>query len=196
MRSDWSAPFAGSPAHTCTASFPRRQMISSFFLLCAWAGVVMPFCAYMSFSQYSRSSARFTRTSPKRRQSITQAKVGNIPARVWRQRPMMSSKALCGRSNQRVNFATFHEDGSATYKFKSMARSFGYIFRLPVVIAISGPELLVGLRHGCSPGRGKKRVPFFAAQGNRKRLDASPQSIRPCSSQDGLNLRRMLEQPG
>jgi hypothetical protein len=37
---------------------------------------------------------------------------------------MMGSKALGGRSNQRVNFATFHEDGSAAYKFKSMARSF------------------------------------------------------------------------
>ena len=51
-------------------------------------------------------------------------------------------------------------------------------------------------RHGCSPGCGKKRVPFVAAQGNRKRLGASPQSIRPRSSQHGLDLRRMFEKPG
>ena len=151
-----------------------------FFLFMCMGGSRHALLRVHEFFAILRLIREIYENKPKAR-PITQAKVGDIPARVWRQNPMMGSKALGGRSNQRVNFATFHEDGSAACKFKSMARSFRYIFRFPVVIAISGPELLVGLRHGCSPGRGKKRVPFFAAQGNRKRLGASPQSIRPCS---------------
>src|ERR1700735_308414 len=44
-------------------------MVSSFFFLWQCAGVVMPFLAYMSFSQYSFSSARLTSTRPNRFQS-------------------------------------------------------------------------------------------------------------------------------
>ena len=50
-------------------------------------------------------------------------------------------------------------------------------------------------RHGCPPGRGKKRVPFFAAQRNGKRFDTGPQSIGARRSQHGLDLRRVFEQP-
>ena len=51
-------------------------------------------------------------------------------------------------------------------------------------------------RHGRSPGCGKERVPFLAAQGDRKRLGTGPQSIRAGSSQHGLDLRRVFEKPG
>ena len=54
---------------------------------------------------------------------------------------------------------------------------------------------LTFLWHGCSPGRGKKRIPFLAAQRNGKRLGTGPQSIRARRSQHGLDLRRVFEQP-
>ena len=50
-------------------------------------------------------------------------------------------------------------------------------------------------RHGCSPGRGKKRVPFLSAQRNGKRLGTGPQSIGARGSQHGLNPRGVFEQP-
>src|SRR5271157_4681530 len=45
----------------------------------------------------------------------------------------------------------------------------------PFVIAYNS---WVFSRHGCSPGRGKKRVPFVAAQTNGKCLGTGSQSIR------------------
>ena len=99
---------------------------------------------------------------------ITQAKVGDIPARVWRQSPMMGPKALGSRSNQRVNFATFHEDGSAACKFKSMARSFRYIFRFPVVIAIFRPRTPRRFKAWVLPGTRQKESTILRGSGKPK----------------------------
>src|ERR1700738_4422876 len=64
----------------------------------------------------SRGIAAAIRPDP-----ITQAKVGDIPARVWRQCPMMSFKASCGRSNERINFAAFHK-GFRLFRFGCFCR--------------------------------------------------------------------------
>src|SRR5574341_276006 len=82
-------------------------MMSSFLRWWQWHGVSMPARAYISFSQYSASSARFTSTSPYRRQSprpksVTSQRGSGGRAQQWsrkqasaaRKRPLISLRLI------------------------------------------------------------------------------------------------------